>query len=160
MEYLENTPKGQHHLLNNIDQVKQSWSLYFPIWISQLTTSNPARRVTMWWPSGGITSRAVEETASCLPVSGFGTHLGVQHFSLYKDIFFSSFIIEIFTKPTDFQQCGACETHCRFAGLCQLQKNILRWLSLLNFAVCILSRTASGPSALLKFYMFLSSFGL
>ena len=108
-------------------------------------------------------SRAVEENCFTPSSLRLWHTFGVQHFSLYKDIFFSSYIIEIFTKPTDFQQCGACETHCRFADLSVI-KNILRWLSLLklfNILACMYSEQNSFRTfCFIEFYMFLSSFGL
>lgn len=54
---------------------------------------------TMWWPSGGMLPGQWKKTASCLPVSGFGTHLGCSTFLCTKTFSSVASILKFLQSP-------------------------------------------------------------
>ena len=64
------------------------------------------RRVTMWRPAGGTLPGQRKKTASRLPVSGFGTHLGCSTFLCAKAFSAVATLLKFLQSPLTFNSVG------------------------------------------------------
>ena len=60
----------------------------------------------MWWPSGGTLPGQWKKTASRLPVSGFGTHLGCSTFLCAKAFSAVATLLKFVQSPLTFSNVG------------------------------------------------------
>ena len=64
------------------------------------------QRVTMWWPAGGTLPGHWKKTASRLPFSGFGTHLGCSTFLCTKAFSSVATLLEFLQNALTFNSVG------------------------------------------------------
>ena len=64
------------------------------------------QRVTMWGPAGGTLPGQRKKTASRLPVSGFGTHLGCSTFLCTKAFSSVATLLEFLQNALTFNSVG------------------------------------------------------